>query len=65
MAGDLRSAAEIALNYYDRTYAESMEKRKDQVLFTLDLSDCSFEEAATRLLQQTKEPLAAWLKQQH
>ncbi|MDG1252331.1 MAG: tRNA 2-selenouridine(34) synthase MnmH [Schleiferiaceae bacterium] len=65
MAGDLRSAAEIALNYYDRTYAESMEKRKDQVLLTLDLSDCSFEEAATRLLQQTKEPITAWLKQQH
>ena len=63
LAGDLRSAADLALQYYDRTYSESMAKRQDHILAEVDVTDCTFEEAAEKILRDTKKPLHAWIQQ--
>ncbi len=60
-SGDLRSAADLALHYYDRTYTESLEKRKEQILTTVDVTDLSFEDAAAHILEQTQPMIRTWL----
>ncbi len=62
-AGDLRSAADLALKYYDRTYGESLEKRKDSILATINVTDLTFEDAAAHILEETQPILHTWLKQ--
>ena len=55
-AGDLRSAADLALQYYDRTYSESMAKRQDYILAQVDVTDCTFAEPRRRSFARPKRP---------
>lgn len=59
--GDLRSAADIALSYYDRTYQESIQKRAKQILTTVDVRDLSAAEAAAKIITETIEIRSTWL----
>ena len=61
-AGDLRSAADLALQYYDRTYSESMAKRQDYILAQVDVTDCTFAEAAEKILRETQTTLQTWIQ---
>jgi len=61
-AGDLRSAADLALQYYDRTYSESMAKRQDYILAQVDATDCTFAEAAEKILRETQTTLQTWIQ---
>ena len=63
LAGDLGSAADLALQYYDRTYSESMAKRQDYILAEVDVTDCTFAEAAEKILRETSTPLQTWIQQ--
>ena len=53
-SGNLDLAADLALSYYDRTYKESLLKKKNQVLMTINVSGCSHSEAGLKILEQTK-----------
>jgi len=52
-AGDLAIAAKEALHYYDRTYYESLERRKAQILCELPAHGMSWESIADMVIEHT------------
>jgi hypothetical protein len=40
-----------------------MVKRQDYILAEVDVTDCTFAEAAEKILRETQKPLHTWIQQ--
>jgi tRNA 2-selenouridine synthase len=53
--GDFRTAIDIVLSYYDKTYTYGLEKRKDQTVFSLKLDEDNSRRTSRKLIDFMKE----------
>ncbi len=54
---DFRTAIDIVLSYYDKTYTYGLEKRKDQTVLSLKLDEDNPKRSAVKLIDLVKEEL--------